>query len=86
MLSDIEIAQKAKMKPAKDIAGLLGISEEDLELYGDYKAKLKPELWEKIKNNPDGKQIYVKQKMPISQISAFIEERMMHQPVLKKIQ
>ena len=39
--------------------------------------------WE---NNPDGKQFYVKQKMPISQISAFIEERMMHQPVLKKIQ
>ncbi len=59
MLSDIEIAQKAKMKPAKDIAGLLGISEEDLELYGDYKAKLKPQLWEKIKNNSDGKLILV---------------------------
>jgi formate--tetrahydrofolate ligase len=59
MLSDIEIAQKAKMKPAKDIAGLLGIGEEYLELYGDYKAKLKPELWEKIENNPDGKLILV---------------------------
>ena len=59
MLSDIEIAQKAKMKPVKDIAGFLGISEEDLELYGDYKAKLKPELWEKIKENPDGKLILV---------------------------
>ncbi|MFA6193787.1 MAG: formate--tetrahydrofolate ligase [Parcubacteria group bacterium] len=59
MLSDIEIAQKAKMKPAKDIAGLLGIGEEDLELYGDYKAKLKPQLWEKIEKNPDGKLILV---------------------------
>lgn len=59
MLSDIEIAQKAKMKPAKDIAGLLGIGEEDLELYGDYKAKLKPELWARIENNPDGKLILV---------------------------
>jgi inosine-uridine nucleoside N-ribohydrolase len=37
--------------------------------------------WE---NSPDGKQFYVKQKMPVPQISAFIEERMMHQPVLKK--
>lgn len=59
MLSDIEIAQKAKMKPAKDIAGLLGIGEEDLELYGEHKAKLKPQLWEKIKNKPDGKLILV---------------------------
>ncbi|HUD08855.1 MAG TPA: formate--tetrahydrofolate ligase [Candidatus Saccharimonadales bacterium] len=59
MLSDIEIAQKAKMKPVKDIAGLVGIGENDLELYGDYKAKLKPELWEKIKSNPDGKLILV---------------------------
>ena len=37
--------------------------------------------WE---NSPDGKQVYVKQKMPVPQISAFIEERMMHQPALKK--
>lgn len=59
MLSDIEIAQKAKMKPAAEIAGLLGVGEEDLELYGDYKAKLKAELWEKIKENPDGKLILV---------------------------
>lgn len=59
MLSDIEIAQKAQMKPVKEIAGLLGIGEEDLEFYGDYKAKLKPELWEKIKKNPNGKLILV---------------------------
>ena len=59
MLSDIEIVQKAKMKPAAEIAGALGVGEEDLELYGDHKAKLKPGLWEKIKNNPDGKLILV---------------------------
>lgn len=59
MLSDIEIAQKAKMKPVREIAGTIGVGEEDLELYGEYKGKLKPELWEKIKNNPDGKLILV---------------------------
>jgi len=59
MLSDIEIAQKAQMKPVKDIAGLLGVGEEDLELYGDFKAKLKPSLWEKIEKNQDGKLILV---------------------------
>jgi len=59
MFSDIEIAQKAKMKPVREIAGCVGVGEGDLELYGDFKAKLKPELWEKIKNNPDGKLILV---------------------------
>lgn len=59
MLSDIEIAQKAKMKPVREIAGDLDIGEDDLELYGDFKAKLKPELWEKIKDNSDGKLILV---------------------------
>jgi formate--tetrahydrofolate ligase len=59
MLSDIEIAQKAKMKPVSEIAGALGVGEEDLELYGEYKAKLKSELWEKIKGNSDGKLILV---------------------------
>ncbi len=57
MLSDIEIAQKAKMKPVREIAATIGIGENDLELYGNHKAKLKPELWEKIKKNPDGKLI-----------------------------
>ena len=59
MLSDIEIAQKAKMKPVREVAGAFGIEETDLELYGDFKAKLKPELWEKIKSNPDGKLVLV---------------------------
>ncbi len=59
MLSDIEIAQKAKIKPVKAIAKKIGIAGKDLELYGDFKAKLKPELWEKIKKKPDGKLILV---------------------------
>jgi formate--tetrahydrofolate ligase len=59
MKSDIEIAQEAKMKPIKEIASQIDISENELELYGDYKAKLKPELWEKIRNKKDGKLILV---------------------------
>jgi formate--tetrahydrofolate ligase len=59
MLSDIQIAQKAKMKPIKEIAKKIGVREKELELYGDYKAKLKPALWEKIKNKKDGRLILV---------------------------
>jgi len=59
MLSDIEIAQRAKMKPIQEIAKKIGIAENYLELYGNFKAKLKPELWEKIKKKPDGKLILV---------------------------
>lgn len=59
MLSDIEIAQKAKMKPIREIAGMLDVEEKDIELYGDFKAKLKPQLWDKIKNKPDAKLILV---------------------------
>ena len=59
MKSDIEIAQGAEMKNIKEIAEMVGIKEDDLEVYGDYKAKLKPELWERIKNNKDGKLILV---------------------------
>ena len=59
MLSDIEIAQKAKMKPIREIARKIGIAEKYLELYGNFKAKLALELWEKVKKNPDGKLILV---------------------------
>ncbi|QQE73961.1 formate--tetrahydrofolate ligase [Brevibacillus composti] len=47
------------MKPIADIAKLVDIHEEDLELYGKYKAKLSPELWEKVKDRPDGKLVLV---------------------------
>lgn len=57
MKTDIEIAQEAKMLPIKDVAAAYGISEDDLELYGKYKAKLTDELWEKVKDRKDGKLI-----------------------------
>lgn len=59
MLSDIEIAQKAKKEPIRKVARKIGIAEKYLELYGNFKAKLAPELWEKVKKNPDGKLILV---------------------------
>jgi len=59
MLTDIEIAQKAKMLPITEIAKKAGIKEDELELYGKYKAKLTNDLWERIKDNPDGKLILV---------------------------
>jgi formate--tetrahydrofolate ligase len=59
MKSDIQIAQEAQMKHIKEVAAKLDISEEDLEFYGKYKAKLSDELWDKVKNNPDGKLVLV---------------------------
>jgi formate--tetrahydrofolate ligase len=57
--SDIQIAQEAQMLPILDIAQKLGITEDDLELYGKYKAKLSLSLWEKLKTKPDGKLVLV---------------------------
>ncbi len=59
MKTDIQIAQEATLKPIREVAGLLGICEDDLELYGKYKAKLSEELIERVKDNPDGKLILV---------------------------
>lgn len=59
MLSDIEIAQKAKCLPIKEIAKSLSIEEDDLELYGKYKAKLPLSLVDKYSDRPDGKLILV---------------------------
>ncbi|MBO6140238.1 MAG: formate--tetrahydrofolate ligase [Ruminococcus sp.] len=59
MLSDIEIASQAKMKKIGEIAANLGISEEDFEPYGHYKAKLSESLYAKTKDKPDGKLILV---------------------------
>jgi len=58
-LSDIEIASQAKMKRIGEIAADLGISEEDFEPYGHYKAKLSESLYTKTKDKPDGKLILV---------------------------
>jgi formate--tetrahydrofolate ligase len=59
MLSDIEIAQAAKMKRIGEIAGSIGLTEDDFEPYGHYKAKLSEELFTKTAANPDGKLILV---------------------------
>ena len=59
MLSDIEIAQGAKMLPIKEVAKSLDISEDELEFYGKYKAKLSEELIDRVKDRPDGKLILV---------------------------
>ena len=59
MKTDIQIAQEATMFPIKDVAASIGIKEDDLELYGKYKAKISDELINRTKENPDGKLILV---------------------------
>lgn len=59
MLSDIEIAQQATLKPIADVANELGITNEELEPYGRYKAKLNDSLADRLKDKPDGKLILV---------------------------
>lgn len=59
MLSDIEIAQEAKLKHIREVAQELDIKEDDLEYYGNNKAKLSNELWDKVKDNEDGKLVLV---------------------------
>nr|WP_277997016.1 formate--tetrahydrofolate ligase [Moorella humiferrea] len=57
--SDIEIAQAAKMKPVMELARALGIEEDEVELYGKYKAKISLDVYKRLKNKPDGKLILV---------------------------
>ena len=59
MKTDVEIAQEAQMKKISEIAAKLGITEDELELYGKYKAKVSLEAWERVKDNKDGKLILV---------------------------
>ncbi len=59
MKTDIQIAQEAKMAPIKEVAAQYGIGEDELELYGKYKAKLSDELWEQVKGRPNGKLVLV---------------------------
>ncbi len=59
MLTDVQIAQQAKMQPIKEVAAKLGLVEDDLELYGKYKAKISLETMQKVENNKDGKLILV---------------------------
>ena len=59
MLTDIEIAQQAKMLKIDEVARKLGVSEEEIEPYGHYKAKLSQKLFERVMDNKDGKLILV---------------------------
>ena len=54
MLTDIEIAQQANILPIREIASKLGLTEDDYEPYGKYKAKLTEELFQKLENKKDG--------------------------------
>ncbi len=58
MLSDIEIAQSTKLRPILDVARDVGLSEDDLEYYGKYKAKVSPKTFDKMSDRPNGKLIY----------------------------
>lgn len=59
MKSDVEIAQAAVMKPIAEVAREVGVLEEEIELYGKYKAKISLHTWERIKNNPNAKLVLV---------------------------
>lgn len=59
MKSDIEIAQECRMAPILQIGQSIGLTEDDLELYGKYKAKVSLDVWERIKDNPNGKLVLV---------------------------
>ena len=59
MKTDIQIAQDAQMAHIRDVAATVGIGEEELEFYGKYKAKLSDDVWERIKDRPDGKLVLV---------------------------
>lgn len=59
MKTDIQIAQEAELKHIREVAASIGISEDDLEFYGKYKAKLSDELWERVKDQKDGKLVLV---------------------------
>ncbi|HHY15227.1 MAG TPA: formate--tetrahydrofolate ligase [Firmicutes bacterium] len=58
MLSDIDIAQQAKLRPILDVARELELKEEEVELYGNYKAKVDLSVLDRLKDRPNGKLIY----------------------------
>lgn len=59
MKSDIEIAQEIQMKPIEEVAASLGLKDDEIELYGKYKAKIALAVWERLKSRPSGKLILV---------------------------
>lgn len=59
MKSDIEIAQEAKMLPITEVARLIGLDEDDIDLYGKYKAKVSLDVWHRLADKPSGKLVLV---------------------------
>ena len=59
MKTDVQIAQEAQMKPIVEVASQLDISDDELELYGKYKAKISPDVFERLKDRPNGKLVLV---------------------------
>lgn len=59
MKTDVEIAQEAVIRPIREIAEKLNITEDELELYGKYKAKISLDAWNRVKDRPDGKLVLV---------------------------
>ena len=59
MKSDIEIAQEAKMLPITEVARSVGLSEDDIDLYGKYKAKVSLDVWRRLSDTPSGKLVLV---------------------------
>ena len=64
MKTDIQIAQEAQMIPIMEVAKQLGIQDDALDLYGKYKAKCTDELWDRVKDNTEGKLILVTEIKP----------------------
>ena len=60
MKTDIQIAQEAVLQPIEDVAKTLDLTRDELELYGNYKAKISDEYLNRIQNNPDGKLILLR--------------------------
>ena len=65
MKSDVEIAQAAHMKLISQIAAEIGLTEDDIEQYGKYKAKISLAAWGKIKDRPNGKLVLVSAMNPM---------------------
>ncbi|HEX2170832.1 MAG TPA: formate--tetrahydrofolate ligase, partial [Dehalococcoidia bacterium] len=57
MLSDLEIAQAAQLRPIRDIAADLGLTEDDIEYFGRYKAKIRLDVLERLQDRPNAKYI-----------------------------
>lgn len=79
MKTDIQIAQEAELMHIKDVAASIGISEEELEFYGKYKAKLSDELWENVKDRKDGKLVLVTAIEAICKDTKYLTEAEFYQ-------